>query len=98
MSGSDGEESTGFCGRPGTHLGALGRGRAHDSGNVPFDELLPDGFAQHCAQGAVDDLYRPHAKADSSLVGEQGTDLGRGQRPQGYAAQGREDVQTQRRS
>jgi hypothetical protein len=39
----------------------------------------------------MNDLYRTHAQVDSSLVGEQRTDLGRGQRTQGYATQGIDD-------
>jgi hypothetical protein len=98
MVAGDGEESTGLCGRPGTDLGALDRGWTDNSGDNPFDQLLSDGLAQHCAQGAVNDLNRTDAQAGGSLVGEQGANLGWGQGSNGDAAQGGEDVQTQRRS
>jgi hypothetical protein len=61
MIGARGQESARLLRRPRLYLDALNRGRTHHRRDIPFDQLLSHGLAEHCARGAVDDLDRARA-------------------------------------
>ena len=91
-----GQEPARLFSRPRLYLNALDRGRTHHRRYIPFDQLLPHGLAEHCAQGAVDDLDRARAKSIGSFVGKQGPHVGGSQRAKVHTTEGRKDMQTQR--
>src|SRR5215207_3645166 len=96
MTGARGQEFARLLSRPRLYLDAHDGGRTYHSRDVPFDQLLANGLAEHGAQSAVDDLYRARAEPIGSFVGEQRANVGRSQRTEFHTAERRNDMQTQR--
>jgi hypothetical protein len=96
MIGACGQEAARLLSRPRLYLNALDHWRPYHCRHIPFDQLLAHGLVEHCAQGAVDDLDRARAQSIGSFVGKQRWHVGGSQRAKVRAAEGRNDVQTQR--